>query len=127
MNKSEKSNLQSAFRDHREFLREAYKKSGSVYKLGQCFTRASVAELLVLIGLLRAVAKGAIPVSKERYTKLKATHSFAKAIQLKNDSIYHGFMKKDIKRDVLVQFVTRFMKVWTLYLHLLFDVSLPTK
>ena len=102
----------------RNFLRDIYNVSSSPHKLRASFGKATLAQLRVLIGILRATSKGVLVVKDHRYQKISKSRSFYKVEQLSDYRIYRKLLTSD--RSELLDFIIKLVKVWQFYLVPLF-------
>ena len=92
-----------------------------MFQLRNSLGKAKLAELKVLIDILHATSKGAIPVKKHRYDKIIVNRQFSQVIKLKDENFYHTV--RNLERSELVDFINGLMSVWKLYLFPLFELS----
>lgn len=111
--------LQRGLEIQRKFLRNIYHISGSKFRLRNSLGKATLAQLRVLIGILRATSKGWIPMKKHRYEQISAARSFSKVIALKDEIVYRELC--NLSRSGIVEFTYKLLNVWKLYLDPLFD------
>lgn len=124
MKKEEQDRLEHRLAIHRDFLRHMYAISDSHYKLRHSIAKASIGQLKVLLGILRATSIGAIPIKQHRHDKVIRNRHFKQVIvaELKNDPYYRKVLHLD--RSELVEFITKLVSVWK---HLLAPLFMPSE
>jgi hypothetical protein len=124
MNQDEKDRIQEKIVVHRGFLRNMYKISNSPFKLRKFLSGANLAQLKVLLAILRATSKGAIPIEKARYTEINRNHFFKRVI-VKDFIDYREYINAlNLGRAALVDFTSKLLSVWKHLLAALFVLPL---
>lgn len=121
MDTQEKIQLEKSLHIHRKFLRGIYSVSHSRFKLRDQIGKARIAQLRILLAILRATAKGDIPMKKHHFQEISATRNFPKVVGLKDHLFYKKVRAFD--REGLVEFILKHLTVWKLYLYPLFNLS----
>lgn len=114
MDEAEKDRIQKSLEIHRTFLRNIHTICESRYKMKISLGKSELAELRVLLAVLRATSKGDIPMTKHRYDIVNAKPSFRKVLQFKDDAFYHKM--RNLGRSDLIHFLSKLGKLWKVYL-----------
>lgn len=114
MDPNEQSSIQSEMRENKQFLREVWKKSHSLFKLRKTLSLATLKNLRALLAILRAISKGSIPIASEHKADVKKTRALKKLVALSDETHYRKVSIFD--RSELSHFLEPFTRTWKIYL-----------